>query len=414
MLGAAVTVIAFSDDDHEHELDARRPDLGHPGLFARERFHEDRDARHPGFYHRRRFARCIERHPVYLKRNPNHTGRAPEEHGFHWVHFPGQRTCSGHAPASPSESQEHKILKARTVVAFRKAGNDPVPGRTHRSGVQFERPDGTRFALEIQVGGIGTPAARHRTTATRDDGIEPLWLTPRESEDWQDAVPCVRLIRPARAGHRDDIADIELFVTGIVHPCWEDCGRGSQCWRRRLHNTRGCPGHLRWRTTVHDETIVDATTSRYEDTAKMLGIDTFAARITSGELVIVHTHRDDRPGTFPVVSTPDGRDQSEHYGRELTRWRQLAHRHPLPPSAPCRTRARGSDDQLDEAADPAELRRRTLQGLISTARALAAGQNALVRVVPDPTRYVTQLGLPGSTLVTGELILVRRTPTGGT
>ncbi|MEV0701789.1 hypothetical protein AB0I53_28275 [Saccharopolyspora sp. NPDC050389] len=443
-----MTVIAFSNDDHEHELDARRPDFGHPGLFERERFHEDRDLAHPGFHHRRRFAHCIERHRVYLKRNPYYAGRVPEERGFHWVHFPGQRTCSGHAPASPSESQEHKILKARTVVAFRKAGNDPVrqevtsPGRTYRSDVQFERPDGTCFALEIQVSGIDVPVARRRTAMTRRDGIEPLWMTSRASEEWQEVVPCVRLLRPVRGDRRQDIAEIELFVTGIVYPYWEDCGRGRQCWRRRLHRTETCPGHLRWRTTLHDEKVINTTTSRYEDTAKMLGIDTFAARITSGELVIVHTQRDERGGTFPVVSTPEGRDHAERYSQELTQWRTLARRdRPLPPAIAYCTQSSSSsqpasEDQLaavrlqpqspDQSApetnekpahaqgetqpapssDTEELHRQTLRSLIPIARALAVERNVFVRVVPNTTTYLAHLQLPGSTLVTGELILI--------
>ncbi|PKW14983.1 hypothetical protein [Saccharopolyspora spinosa] len=79
-----------------------------------------------------------------------------------------------------------------------------------------------------------------------------------------------------------------------------------------------------------------------------------------------------------------------------------------PPATPKPTVRTTSPRQAktDEAPDPAELRRESLQGPIPAARALAVEQNALVRVVPDPSRYVTQLRLLGSTLVTSELILV--------
>lgn len=92
--------------------------------------------------------------------------------------------------------------------------------RSYRSDVQFQRPDGSRFALEIQVSGIDAVTARRRTDLTRRDGIEPLWLTSRTEEDWQQLVPCVRLNRPPSGDTRQlRIEKVELFVTGTVEPC---------------------------------------------------------------------------------------------------------------------------------------------------------------------------------------------------
>ncbi|MDA3646653.1 hypothetical protein LZ318_25955 [Saccharopolyspora indica] len=320
--GAAVTLIAFSDDEHEHELDAHRPDLGHPGKFQRERFYAHRTNPH------RRYARCIERHPVYLRRNPGSGS------GFHWTHRAG-RTCSRPVPPEPSDRQVRKMLRARTARAFNKAGNE-----RRSSGLRFQCPDGTRFTIQVQVRGAAQ-------------------------------VPCVRLLRPAR-NQRRDIAEIEVFVAGVVHPSWEDCGRGGQCWRRRLRGTGRCPGHLRWRAAVHDEEVVDATTSRYAGRAAMLGIDTFAERITSGELVIVAAPRDDRPDTFPVISTPDGAEQAARYGADLAEWRN----------------------------------RSTIGRMADRARKIAAVRGSFVRVVPDVDRLLDQLARPGSTVLTGEIFLV--------
>ncbi|MER7078275.1 hypothetical protein SAMN02982929_05745 [Saccharopolyspora kobensis] len=319
-----MTLIAFSDDEHEHELDAHRPDLGHPGKFQRERFRPHRANPY------RRYARCIERHPVYLRRNPG-SGR-----GFHWSHLAG-RTCSHPVPPEPSDRQVRQMLRGRAARAFNKAGNE------RRSSVlRFECPDGTRFTLRVQIRGAA-----------------------------QRAVPCVRLIRPAR-NQRRDIAEIEVFVTGVVHPSWEDCGRGGQCWRRRLCGTDRCPGHLRWRATVHDEEVVSPTTSRYAGRAAMLGIDTFAERITTGELVIVDAPRDDRADTFPVISTPAGAAQATRYGAELAQWRD----------------------------------RSAIDRMAHRARKIAAGRRSLVRIVPDVDRFLDQLALPGTTVVTGEVFLV--------
>ncbi|MER7011560.1 hypothetical protein ABT324_09065 [Saccharopolyspora sp. NPDC000359] len=322
-----MTVIAFSDDDQEHELDARRPDLGHPGKFHRERFHQRRTPAHL------RYARCIERHPVHLRRNPGASDN------FHWAHLAG-RTCTRGIPAEPTAQQVRKMLRARTAVAFDRAGNA-------RSGstLRFECPDGTRFPLAVQVHRAGAAPAGE--------------------------VPCVRLIRPARTEHRD-IADLNVFAVGVVHPSWEDCGRGSQCWRRRLRGTDRCPGHLQWRSTVHGEQVVDATTSRYEGAATMLRIDTFAARITSGELVIIEVDRDDRPAPFPVISTPDAVEQAARYGAELSEWRA----------------------------------RTNLGRMAVQAREIAVERGALVRSVPDVGRFLDQLAAPGSTVVTGEVLLV--------
>ena len=387
-----MTVIAFSDDEYERELDARLPDLGQPG-FDRARYYDDRETTDPAFHRRRRVARCIEGHRVYLKRNPYYSGNdqeARDEHGFHWVHFPGEQDCTGQSPLSPSESQEHKILKARTVVAFRSAGNDPVrtevsgTGRAYRSDVQFQRPDGSRFALEIQVSGIDTVTARRRTDLTRRDGIEPLWLTNRDAEEWQTTVPCVRLLRPNRGDTRtDQVEQMDLFVTGIAEPFWERCERGSQCWRRRLHGLDHCPTHLRWRTLGADaEQEIDEVTRRYEDSGRMLGIDTFAERITRGELVIVHAARDDRRGTFPIISTPFARLDSFDYVRELEDWRATHRRRPRlsPATAYC------TQPDRDPAPEPTSTAPRpaaavSVRDLSPTASALARAHQKFVRVL---------------------------------
>ncbi len=414
-----VTVIAFSDDDDGVDLDARLPELGQPsGHFDRTRFHEDRHGSGPGHHRGRRVARCIEGHRVYLKRNPHHASSHREErdeHGFHWVHFPGEQDCAGHAPASPSESQEHKILKARAVVAFRSAGNDPVrtevngTNRGYRSDVQFQRPDGSRFALEIQVSGIDAVTARRRTDLTRRDGIEPLWLTSRADEDWQQLVPCVRLIRPLSGDTRQlRIEQVELFVTGTVEPYWEPCDNSRGCWRRRLHGTSTCPEHLRWRTTTESAgQVIDEVTTRYIDTAQMLGIDTFAERITRGELVIAHTARDDRRGTFPVISTPTARVEALDYARELQQWREHNRRAPrLSPATAYCTQPDHSpaDDHNSPTAQDAIPP--PWQPLRARACELARARGVWVRPVPNPSGLLEQLQLPGTRLVRGELLLV--------
>lgn len=266
--------------------------------------------------------------------------------------------------------------------------------RSYRSDVQFQRPDGSRFALEIQVSGIDAVTARRRT---RRDGIEPLWLTSRTEEDWQQLVPCVRLNRPPSGDTRQlRIEQVELFVTGTVEPYWEPCENSRGCWRRRLHRTSACPGHLRWRTTTETAGYdIDEVTTRYIDTARMLGIDTFAERITRNELVIVHAARGDRRGTFPVVSTPTARVEAIDYARELQQWRERNRRAPrLSPATAYCTQPNHSpaDDHDSPAAHDAVPS--PWQALRARACELARARGVWVRPVPDPSDLLLQLSSP--------------------
>ncbi|MDA3629075.1 hypothetical protein OU415_26835 [Saccharopolyspora sp. WRP15-2] len=276
-----------------------------------------------------------DEHELYAHGHPGMSARFHRTHRFahrsrndsRWPHLPRR-----------GPSQPHEILRERAAAAFHRAGN-----ARRTTELRFECPDGTDFSLLVEVERI------------------------RDAQQ----VPSVRLIRPAR-GARRGVSDIDLFVTGVVHPSWEDCGRGRKCWRRHLRRTDRCPGHLRWRTTRDDEEVINATTSRYDGAAVMLGIDTFAARITSGGLVVVDTRRDDHPGTFPVISTPHGAEQAALYDAEVAAWWAF----------------------------------RRINRMKSKAWAIALEHCTHVRVVPNASRFLDQLSLPGITVSHDEILLV--------
>lgn len=175
-----------------------------------------------------------------------------------------------------------------------------------------------------------------------------------------------------------------------------------------LHRTSACPGRLRWRTTTETAGYdIDEVTTRYTDTARMLGIDTYAERITRGELVIVHAARDDRRGTFPVVSTLTARVEAIDYARELQQWRERNRRAPRlsPATAYCTQPNHSPADDYDSPAAHDAVPS-PWQALRARACELARARGVWVRPVPDPSDLLLQLQLPGTGLVRGELLLV--------
>ncbi|WP_263251668.1 hypothetical protein [Saccharopolyspora rosea] len=308
----------YAFDEHTGRLlDAGVEDCGWP---------DNPELHWPRFYETRKTVRCEKGHQLIAKQRRRPDGEVTR----FWSHLSGERDHEH--PQTAPEGIEHKILKARVMAAFRRAGctpvNKEVSGSGYRSALQFQVPSGQMHAAEIQVSAMIELNAIRRTLNALNDGLRSvIWMTARDEEPWNRQVPCVGIQRATDAPERGyAIEDIPLRVVRGLHlPVERDCDDQPTCWRGRMPG-KHCPGrHL-----------------SFVSRAASLGIDAFAEEVASGRLVVVKVpYEPPKRGHFWLLSTPAAAEQAHELDREVEKyraWRQeqrrRAPRHGRPSRSP--------------------------------------------------------------------------------
>lgn len=284
------------------------------------------------------------------------------------------------------ESVEHKILKARVMEAFRRAGctpvNQEVTGTGYRSDLQFRTPAGRMHAAEIQLSPLPEPTAIRRTHNALRDGLRSVvWLTTREREPWNSGVPCVGIERDPRATRAERMEEIPLrIVRGLYLPTQRDCTDPALCWRARIRGGRCHGTHL-----------------AFVPRRAKLGIDEFATDVVTERLVPVRMpYEPPKRGSVYVMSTPAGAIAAAAEVKEFYRWRRatrptdrVAHR---PQTVCSRPGAAG--------ADP------TWARLKASAHTVAKQRQKTVRIIADVRRFLDEERVPAAAIRPRELALV--------